>query len=176
MSMRHTFKALWRAERERVSYICSIVYLWKNSLEGTVQRAATYMCTIIHKTMCCTYGGLASLTRQHACWRASTHAECSVMGLKHALPACSFGPRLVVACAHSFASYGWRLLLTMGQKTKKLEKKILWPEWEGAYFFVYWPVYCNPDSVLFWITRYIGVVFIDHDYWGSQQSYMNFCT
>ena len=25
------------------------------------------------------------------------------MGLKHALPACSFGPRLVVACAHSFA-------------------------------------------------------------------------
>ena len=54
MSMRHTFKALWRAERERVSYICSIVYLWKNSLEGTVQRAATYMCTIIHKTMCCT--------------------------------------------------------------------------------------------------------------------------
>ena len=66
MSMRHTFKALWRAERERVSYICSIVYLWKNSLEGTVQRAATYVYYIIHKTMCCTYGGLASLTRQHA--------------------------------------------------------------------------------------------------------------
>ena len=129
MSMRHTFKALWRAERERVSYICSIVYLWKNSLEGTVQRAATYMCTIIHKTMCCTYGGLASLTRQHACWHASTHAECSVMGLKHALPACSFGPRpaLLPVCAHSFACMvgvdgaPW-------DRTKKLEKKILWPE------------------------------------------------
>ena len=119
MSMRHTFKALWRAERERVSYICSIVYLWKNSLEGTVQRAATYVYYIIHKTMCCTYGGLASLTRQHACWHASTHAECSVMGLKHALPACSFGPRPVVACVRSLVClYGWRRWRTMGQNKK----------------------------------------------------------
>ena len=136
MSMRHTFKALWRAERERVSYICSIVYLWKNSLEGTVQRAATYMCTIIHDVL---YVWRPSKPNQAACmlarWHASTHAECSVMGLKHALPACSFGPRLVVACAHSFCLYGWRRWRTMGQNKKNLNKKILWNK-VGYNFFL----------------------------------------
>ena len=82
-------------------------------------------------------------------WHANTHAECSVMGLKHALPACSFGPRLVVACAHSFGCMVGVAGAPWDREQKNLKKKSYGLNEKGTIISVHSPVYCNPDSVLF---------------------------